>query len=227
VSRAAGGAARAAVWPPLVVMVYALPEHSFEVAPTKDERPVQALPPDVSTQRSARALVVEAWGEDRGAAVGGEDRWVPDIRSHQATCAYAWASPPTSPPTVGRRPPSDAGGQVRSPSRQSCVSSKPWPPRARRTAAAPTSPAPHGGPAGTLPTLQNPSSARRAWRRWAARACLSWSARGCGRGALPPGQRHPPNRERSSRRRTVAEAAPSSPATSSSVHAWVTTRSTR
>jgi hypothetical protein len=52
------------------------PRHSLEVAPTQDERPVQALPPDSphpALGEGVRPRGLER-SEDGGDALGGEDR---------------------------------------------------------------------------------------------------------------------------------------------------------
>src|SRR6266540_4567438 len=57
-------------------MGHVLPEHSLKMAPTKDERPVQALPPDgphPALGEGVRPRSLER-GDDRGAALRGEDR---------------------------------------------------------------------------------------------------------------------------------------------------------
>jgi hypothetical protein len=65
-----------AVWPPLVVVGHVDPQDSLEVASTQDERPVQAFPPDgphPALGEGVRPRSLER-GENRGDALGGEDR---------------------------------------------------------------------------------------------------------------------------------------------------------
>jgi hypothetical protein len=89
-------------------------------------------------------------------------------------------------------PPSETEAQSRSPSRWSYWSSHD-PPQARRTAAAPTSPAPHTDPADTASSAAKPSSARRLAALLDRPRLHLRSAGRRGGGAPPPGRRHPPN----------------------------------